>query len=79
VARVNFVLGTPAGPQPSLTSQLYEFRRGRLEVVAGFPTTGGTDVAVLESDGSVEIAVSNSLSAEITFAAGVDVYRLLLD
>lgn len=79
VVRVNFVLGTPADPQPSLTSQLYEFRGGRLEVVAEFPTTGGTDVAVLESDGNVEIAVSNSLSAEITFASGVDVYRLLLD
>jgi EPTP domain len=79
VVRVNFVLGTPAAPQPSLTSQLYEFRGGRLEVVAEFPTTGGTDVAVLESGGDVRIVVSNSLSAEITFASGVDVYRLLLE
>ena len=79
VARVNFVLGTPADPQPSLMSQLYEFRGGRLEVVAEFPTTGATDVAVLESGGGVEIVVSNSLSAEVTFASGVDVYRLVVD
>ena len=78
VVRVNFVLGTPADPQPALMSQLYEFRGGRLNVVAEFPTTGGTDVAVLGSGGDTEIAVSNSLSAEVTFASGVDVYRLLL-
>ena len=78
VARINFVLGTPAAPQPSLTSQLYEFRSGRLEVVAEFPTTGGTDVAVLQAGGNVEMAVSNSLSADVTFASGVDIYRLVV-
>ena len=79
MVRVNFVLGTPADPQPSLMSQLYEFRGGRLDVVAEFPTTGGTDVAVLKPGGNTDIAVSNSLSAEITFASGVDVYRLVVD
>jgi hypothetical protein len=79
VVRVNFVLGTPAEPQPSLMSQLYEFRAGHLEIVAEFPTTGATDVAVLERGDGVEIIVSNSLSPEVTFASGVDVYRLVVD
>ena len=79
VARINFVLGTPAAPQPSLTSQLYELRGGQVEVVAEFPTTGGTDVAVLQAGGNVEMAVSNSLSADVTFASGVDIYRLVVE
>src|SRR6202035_136455 len=45
--RVNFILGTPADPQPALDSQVYEWDGGKLHEVASFPTCGGTDVAVL--------------------------------
>jgi hypothetical protein len=45
--RVNFILGTPADPQPSLDSQIYAWDGGRLVEVATFPTCGGTDVTVL--------------------------------
>ena len=73
VVRVNFILGTPAAPTPALTSQLYQWQDGKLAVVDEFPTTGGTDVAVLP-DGL--IAVSNSLSADLRFAADTVIYRL---
>ncbi|TDD63241.1 hypothetical protein E1263_01025 [Kribbella antibiotica] len=73
--RINFILGTPADPQPSLTSQLYEWRDG-FELLADFPTTGGTDAEVLSVDDGIVFAVSNSLSAEIRFAGETVIYRL---
>ncbi|TCM34430.1 EPTP domain-containing protein [Kribbella sp. VKM Ac-2568] len=45
--RVNFILGTPADPRPSLISQIYEWRDGGFVKVADFPTTGGTDAEVI--------------------------------
>jgi hypothetical protein len=82
--RVNFILGTPADPQPALDSQVYEWDGGKLQEVATFPTCGGTDVAVLNkrennSDGnadSVELAVTNSLTPELRFAAETVRYEL---
>jgi hypothetical protein len=50
VVRINFILGTPADPQPVLNSQIYEWDGGSLRVAARFPTCGGTDVAVLGGD-----------------------------
>ena len=76
--RVNFILGTPADPHPVLTSQVYEFSAGRLEIVAQFPTCGGTDVAVLAGTAGLEFVVSNSLSADLRFAAETVVYELSL-
>ena len=53
LVRINFILGTPADPQPELDSQVYEWDGGKLHEVATFPTCGGTDVAVLGgSDGA---------------------------
>jgi hypothetical protein len=49
--RVNFILGTPADPRPSLDSQIYEWDGGELQEVATFPTCGGTDVTVLGGGG----------------------------
>jgi hypothetical protein len=78
--RVNFILGTPADPQPALDSQVYEWDDGALHVVATFPTCGGTDVAVLgEGDGnagSVELIVTNSLTPGLRFAAETVRYEL---
>ena len=83
--RVNFILGTPADPQPALDSQVYEWDGGKLHEVATFPTCGGTDVAVLSEDarssdagnaGSVELVVTNSLTPELRFAAETVRYEL---
>ncbi len=79
VVRVNFILGSPADPQPVMDSQIYEFRDNALHQVATFPTTGGTDVTVLYGLGGVdevELVVSNSLTAELRFATDTVVYSL---
>ncbi|HEY1818684.1 MAG TPA: hypothetical protein VGG83_02055 [Trebonia sp.] len=77
VIRVNFILGTPANPQPALDSQVYEWDGGQLHEVATFATCGGTDAAVLSEDGdTVEFAVSNSLTPQLRFAAETVRYQL---
>lgn len=68
--RINFILGTPADPEPELDSQVYEWDGGKLHEVATFPTCGGTDVAVLHRGGNAaELIVANSLTPELRFAA----------
>jgi hypothetical protein len=73
--RVNFILGTPAEPQPDLASFVYRFEGGRAEIIEEFRTTGGTDVTVLDDR---RIAVSNGLAAHpvpgATFGAATVVY-----
>jgi hypothetical protein len=75
VLRVNFILGTPAAPTTTLTSQLYEWQDGKLVVVEEFPTSGGTDVAVYSDEQGPLVAVSNSLSADVHFATETVIYR----
>jgi hypothetical protein len=75
LVRVNFILGTPKDPRTDLVSQLYHWTDGRFAVVEEFPTTGGTDVALLPDPEGVVLAVSNSLSPDVRFAAGTVVYR----
>jgi len=74
--RVNFILGPPADPQPSLDSQVYEWDGGKLHQVAAFPTCGGTDVAVIKNGDRVELVVTNSLTPELRFAAETVRYQL---
>ncbi|MEU9748100.1 ATP-binding cassette domain-containing protein [Streptomyces niveus] len=76
VVRINFIHGTPADPTTALRSQIYRWDGARLETVLEFPTTGGTDVGVLQ-DGSASplLVVTNSLSADRRFAAESVVYR----
>lgn len=74
VVRVNFILGTPADPHPVMTSQVYEWRDGSLQVVAEFPTCGGTDIAVVEHGDELQLVVTNSLSPELRFANDTVVY-----
>lgn len=79
VIRINFITGTPAAPDPTLLSQVYEWRDGALAVVAEFPTSGGTDVALVPSDGAsrgLRFVVSNSLSAAVRFATDTVLYSL---
>lgn len=78
--RVNFILGSPADPEPDLASFVYRLERGHAEVVEEFRTTGGTDVTVIDTmdDGSSRIAVSNGLAAHptpgATFGADTVIY-----
>ena len=76
VVRVNFVLGSRAAPVTALRSQVYEWHDGRLRVAAEFPTTGGTDAAVVGRGGQLQLIVSNSLSPDIRFRADTVVYSL---
>jgi hypothetical protein len=75
--RVNFILGTPADPHPSLRSQVYEWQGDAFRLVTEFPTSGGTDVSVVEygSDG-LQFVVSNSLSEHLRFASETVLYSL---
>ena len=75
VVRVNFITGTPQAPNPQLDSQIYRWHDDRLEVVETFPTSGGTDVAVIEDPGGPLIAVSNALSPDVRFAVTSVIYR----
>jgi len=77
LVRVNFILGTPADPRPSLDSQVYGWDGTALAEVATFPTCGGTDVAVISEGGeAVELIVTNSLTPDLRFAAETVRYRL---
>ena len=78
VIRVNFILGTPADPQPELDSQVYEWDGEKLHEVATFPTCGGTDVAVRATDAedTIEMTVTNSLTPDLRFAAHTVRYAL---
>ncbi len=75
VLRINFILGTPAAPTTALTSQLYQWQEGKLVVIEEFPTSGGTDVAAYSDEQGILVAVSNSLTADVRFAADTVVYR----
>lgn len=79
--RINFITGTPIAPQPSLTSQIYAIGRGgTLEVIAEFPTSGGTDADVIAIEGgSVQFAVSNGLSDDVRFATESVIYEFRPD
>jgi hypothetical protein len=76
VIRINFILGTPADPQPELDSQVYVWESGALEVAARFATCGGTDVAVIDAGDELQFLVSNSLSPQLRFASDTVLYSL---
>ena len=77
VVRVNFIEGTPADPRPVLTSQVYEFSDGELAIVAEFPTSGGTDVGVVDTGADeTQFIVTNSLSPDVRFATDTVVYAM---
>jgi hypothetical protein len=79
VIRINFILGTPRDPEPSLRSQVYEWCDGHLAPLVEFPTSGGTDVNVVSNRRELEFVVSNSLSADIRFLTDTVVYALSTD
>ncbi len=75
VIRVNFIDGTPDSPVAALLSQVYRWDAGRLTVVQEFPTTGGTDLTVLDSPDGPLVVQTNALAADLRFATNSVVYR----
>ena len=78
LVHVNFLLGTREAPQTALTSRIFRYSDGRFTVAAEFPTLGGTDAAVFDVDGRQYLAVANSLTAEVRFAAKTTIYQIVV-
>src|SRR3546814_6888818 len=68
--------GTPASPKTDLSSQLFQWRDGQLELVEEFPTFGGTDASYFHVDGEDYLAVSNSLTPAVRFRQDMVIYKL---
>ena len=75
VLQVNFIEGEPSAPRTNLTSRIFQWTDRRLELVEDFPTAGATDAAVFSVDGTVYVAVSNSLTIDVRFRTDTIVYR----
>lgn len=75
LVRINFLLGPREAPTTSLESQIYRWDNGKLVEVLRFPTSGGTDVAVLPGSDGMRLAVSNSLSADVRFSTDTRIYE----
>lgn len=75
LVRIRFIEGTPHDPKTDLRSEIFRWESGRFELVAHFPTFGGTDATAFEADGVTYLAVSNSLTADIRFRQDTIIYR----
>jgi hypothetical protein len=75
VIQVNFITGTPASPNTALASVIYRVEAGRLNVVATFPTAGGTDAAAFSIGGQPFVAVAESLTKDVRFRTPSRIYR----
>lgn len=75
LVRIRFIEGTPHDPRTDLTSEIFRWAEGGFTLVARFPTFGGTDATAFEADGTLHLAVSNSLTADIRFRQDTIIYR----
>ena len=75
VIRINFISGDREHPVAALKSQIYQWNTGHLDIVDEVDTTGATDVSVWAHGTDTIVAISNSLTADIRFAAHTDIYR----
>lgn len=75
VIQVNFITGTPASPNTALASVIYRLEAGRLNTVATFPTSGGTDAAVFSIADQPFVAVAESLTKDVRFRTPSRIYR----
>lgn len=78
LVRVRFIEGTPAAPKTDLVSDIHRWTGSGFEAVETFPTYGGTDAAVFETDGDRYLAVSSSLTPDVRFRQDMAIYRLSL-
>ena len=79
VIQVNFITGTPASPNTALASVIYRLEAGRLNAVATFPTSGGTDAAVFAIGNQSFVAVAESLTKNVRFRTPSRIYRFGTD
>jgi hypothetical protein len=75
LVQINFIQGEPSAPRTNLMSRVFKWIDGKLVLVEEFPTAGGTDAAVFSADGTLFLAVSNSLTADVRFRADTIIYR----
>jgi hypothetical protein len=73
--QINFIEGQPSAPRTNLMSRVFKWTDGKLMLVEEFPTAGGTDAAVFSADGTLFVAVSNSLSIDVRFRTDTIIYR----
>ncbi|HEY6618791.1 MAG TPA: hypothetical protein VIY68_04535 [Steroidobacteraceae bacterium] len=73
--QVNFIQGEPSAPRTNLMSRIFKWSHGKLVLVEEFPTAGGTDAAAFSVDGTVYVAVSNSLTVDVRFRTDTIIYR----
>jgi hypothetical protein len=73
--QVNFIQGEPSAPRTNLMSRIFKWTDGKLVLVEEFPTAGATDAAVFCIDGTVYVAVSNSLTVDVRFRTDTIIYR----
>jgi hypothetical protein len=75
LVRVNFILGGRENPVTAVDSQVYRWDGSALVEVERFGTTGGTDATTYHDGEALLVAVSNSLTADVRFAAETVVYE----
>jgi hypothetical protein len=75
VVQINFIQGEPSSPRTNLMSRVLKWTDGKLAPVEEFPTAGGTDAAIFSDDGTLFLAVSNSLTADVRFRTDTIIYR----
>ena len=75
--QVNFIQGEPSAPRTNLMSCLFKWTDGKLALVEEFPTAGATDAAAFSVDGTLYVAVSNSLTVDVRFRTDTIIYRFI--
>ena len=75
LVQINFITGEPSAPQTAQRSSLFRWTAGQMNLVEEFPTFGGTEATAFEEDGTVYVAVSNSLTPEVRFRQDSIIYR----
>ena len=75
LVQINFIEGEPSAPRTNLTSRVFRWAHGNFVLVQEFPTAGGTDAAVFSADGTLFLAVANSLTADVRFRTDTIIYR----
>ena len=73
--QINFIQGEPSAPRTNLMSRIFKWTDGQLVQVEEFATAGATDAAVFTVDGTVFVAVSNSLTVDVRFRTDTIIYR----
>jgi EPTP domain len=75
LVQINFIEGEPSAPKTDLKSRIYRWEKDRLALIEEFATAGGTDAATFRDDGTLFLAVSNSLTPDVRFRTDTIIYR----